>query len=214
MTKRDYLGNFELMVMLALLRLGEDAYGVPILREIEERGGREVALGSVYATLGRLEEKGLVTSKLGEPTPERGGRAKRYFRVTAQGLRVYKLYSRALLALGLGPLWFWWWHYYTYPIIFVPCIGGFLSGWLVARFHRTHRVAMVNMYVISVLLVGFPEFFRLVTNSLSNSRFVPYLLNYSLIESLFVVSILLGGLRSTNTEAARLLHSIARRPSN
>ena len=60
MTKRDHLGNFELMVLLALLRLGEDAYGVPILREIEERGGREVALGSVYATLGRLEEKGLV----------------------------------------------------------------------------------------------------------------------------------------------------------
>jgi len=120
-------------------------------------------------------------------------------------LPLYKLYSRALVALGLGPLRFWWWHYYTYPIIFVPCVGGFLSGWLVARFHRTYRVAMVTMYVISVALAGFPEFFRLATNSVNNSRFVPYLLNYSLIEGLFVVSILLGGLRSTNTESARSL---------
>jgi PadR family transcriptional regulator PadR len=102
MMKRDYLGNFELMVMLALLRLGEEAYGVPILREIEERGGREVALGSVYATLGRLEEKGLVSSKLGEPTPERGGRAKRYFRVTAQGLREVCEAKRALKRLWRG----------------------------------------------------------------------------------------------------------------
>jgi DNA-binding PadR family transcriptional regulator len=102
MTKRDYLGNFELMVMLALLRLGEEAYGVPILREIEERGGREVALGSVYATLGRLEEKGLVSSKLGEPTPERGGRAKRYFRVTSQGLREVCVAKRALKKLWQG----------------------------------------------------------------------------------------------------------------
>jgi PadR family transcriptional regulator PadR len=103
MTKRDYLGNFELMVMLALLRLGEDAsYGVPILREIEETGGREVALGSVYATLGRLEEKGLVSSKLGEPTPERGGRAKRYFRVTLQGLREVCETKRALKKLWQG----------------------------------------------------------------------------------------------------------------
>ena len=102
MTKRDYLGNFELMVMLALLRLGDDAYGVPILREIEERGGTEVALGSVYATLRRLEEKGLVSSKLGEPAPERGGRAKRYFRVTLQGLREVRKTQRALKKLWQG----------------------------------------------------------------------------------------------------------------
>jgi hypothetical protein len=120
-------------------------------------------------------------------------------------LPLYKLYSRALGALGLGPLWFWWWHYYTYPIVFLPCVGGFLSGWLVARFHRTYRVAMVTMYVLSVALARFPEFFRLATNSVSNSRFVPYLVNYLLIESLFVVSILLGGLRSTNIGTARSL---------
>jgi PadR family transcriptional regulator PadR len=99
MTKRDYLGSFELMVILALIRLGEDAYGVPISREIEGRSGREVALGSVYATLERLEEKGLVTSELGEPTPERGGRAKKYFRVTAKGLREVRLTQRALKKL-------------------------------------------------------------------------------------------------------------------
>jgi hypothetical protein len=118
---------------------------------------------------------------------------------------LYRLYSRAIMALGLGPLTLWWRHYYTYPVMFVPCIGGFLCGWLVAHFHRTHRVAMVNMYVISVLLVGFPEFFRLATNSLSNSRFVPYLFTYSLTECLFVVSILLGGLRRIKTETARSL---------
>jgi PadR family transcriptional regulator, regulatory protein PadR len=102
MRKRDYLGNFELMVMLALVRLGENAYGVPISAVIEERSGREVALGSVYATLERLEKKGLVHSDLGEPTPERGGRAKRYFRVTSKGLREVRHTQRALKKLWQG----------------------------------------------------------------------------------------------------------------
>jgi len=87
MPKRNNLGDFELMVMLALLRLGNDAYGVPISREIEQQSGREVALGSVHATLERLEGRGLVTSHLGKPTAERGGKAKRYFPVTSNGLR-------------------------------------------------------------------------------------------------------------------------------
>jgi PadR family transcriptional regulator len=102
MTKRDYLGNFELMVMLALIRLGENAYGVPICRELEERGGREVAVGSVYAALERLEDKGFVASELGDATPERGGRAKRYFRVTARGLREVRETQRTLMALWKG----------------------------------------------------------------------------------------------------------------
>lgn len=102
MRKRDYLGNFELMVMLALVRLGENAYGVPISIVIEERSGREVALGSVYATLERLERKGLVHSDLGEPTRERGGRAKRYFRVTSKGLREVRNTQRALKKLWQG----------------------------------------------------------------------------------------------------------------
>jgi PadR family transcriptional regulator, regulatory protein PadR len=102
MRKRDYLGSFELMVMLALIRLGENAYGVPISREIEERSGRGVALGSVYATLERLEEKGLVSSDLGESTAERGGRAKRYFRVTAKGLREVRQTQAVLKKLWRG----------------------------------------------------------------------------------------------------------------
>jgi PadR family transcriptional regulator, regulatory protein PadR len=102
MAKRNYLGGFELMVMLALMRLGEDAYGVPVSREIEDRSGREVALGSVYAALERLEEKGFVTSQLGDSTPERGGRAKRHFHVTGKGLREIGETHRTLKKLWQG----------------------------------------------------------------------------------------------------------------
>ena len=102
MARGGYLGEFELMVVLALIRLGEDAYGVPISREIEKRSGREVAIGSVYAALERLEEKGLVTSKLGESTAERGGRAKRYFRITGEGLREARQTQKALVSLWRG----------------------------------------------------------------------------------------------------------------
>lgn len=102
MSKRGYLGNFELMVMLVLIRLGDEAYGVPIAREIELRGGREVSLGSIYATLDRLETKGLVSSELGEPTAERGGRAKKYFSVTAKGLREVRETQRMLKQLWQG----------------------------------------------------------------------------------------------------------------
>ena len=99
MAHRNYLGEFELMVMLALIRLGDKAYGVPISREIETRTGREVVLGSVYATLERLEEKGLVSSYLGDPTPERGGRARRYFRATKPGLERVHETRQALTSL-------------------------------------------------------------------------------------------------------------------
>ena len=102
MSERTHLGELELMVMLALLRLGENAYGVPISKAIEQQSGREVALGSVYATLERLQEKGLVSSNLGEPTAERGGRAKRYFRVTAKGLREAREARQALMKLWRG----------------------------------------------------------------------------------------------------------------
>ena len=99
MPKRSYLADFELMVMLALMRLGDDAYGVPISREIEQQSGREVSLGSVYATLERLEGRGLVSSCLGKPTAERGGKAKRYFRVTQNGLRKARETRQALMKL-------------------------------------------------------------------------------------------------------------------
>jgi PadR family transcriptional regulator, regulatory protein PadR len=102
MGDRPHLGEFELVVMLALLRLGEGAYGVPISREIERQCGREAALGSVYATLERLQNKGLVSSSLGQPTAERGGRAKRYFRVTTKGLRVARETRRALTRMWKG----------------------------------------------------------------------------------------------------------------
>jgi len=87
MTDRSYLGEFELMILLAVIHLGDDAYGVPISRELERHRGRGVSVGSVYAALERMEAKGLVASTLGDPTPERGGKAKRYFTVTKAGLR-------------------------------------------------------------------------------------------------------------------------------
>lgn len=99
---RDALGNFELMVLLAILRIGEDAYGVPIARELEDFSGRDVLLGSVYAALDRLETKGLVSSRAGDPTPERGGRAKKYFKVTAKGLREVRDTQRTLVRLWRG----------------------------------------------------------------------------------------------------------------
>src|SRR5947207_6903248 len=99
MAKREFLGGFELLVLLALIRLGEDAYGVPISEAIEESSGKEVALGSVYITLDRLEAKGLVSSRLGEPTAERGGRAKTYFKITAKGLREVRQARRTLMQL-------------------------------------------------------------------------------------------------------------------
>jgi DNA-binding PadR family transcriptional regulator len=85
MGKNKYLGEFEIVVLATLVRLGEDAYGMTIRRNIEERSGRSVSIGSVYATLRRLEAKGYVSTVLGEPTAERGGRAKRYFRLEAAG---------------------------------------------------------------------------------------------------------------------------------
>lgn len=102
MARGAYLGEFELLVLLALIRLGDDAYGVPICREIETRSGREAALGSVYAALERLEEKGLVTSHLGDATAVRGGRAKRYFQITAQGIRDIRQTQQVLMNFWRG----------------------------------------------------------------------------------------------------------------
>ena len=87
MPKGDHLGAFEQHVLAALLRLPDNAYGVTIRREIVERTGRDVAVGAIYSTLDRLEAKGYVSSRLGEATPERGGRAKRYFEIEAPGER-------------------------------------------------------------------------------------------------------------------------------
>lgn len=99
MSDRSYLGEFELMILLAVIQLGEDAYGVTISRELEAHRGREVSIGSVYAALERLEGKGLVSSSLGDPTPERGGKAKRFFKVTKNGLRQLDETRRVLTKL-------------------------------------------------------------------------------------------------------------------
>lgn len=99
MKSRSYLGEFELMLLLAVIHLGEEAYGVPISRELERHRKRDVSVGSVYAALERLETKGLVVSSLGDPTPERGGKAKRYFRITKEGLRQVQDTRRVLTSL-------------------------------------------------------------------------------------------------------------------
>jgi DNA-binding PadR family transcriptional regulator len=93
---RESLGEFEQFVLLACLQLGEGAYTVPILEEIESRTQRNVSHAAVYVALRRLERKGLVRSRLADPTPERGGRAKRYFRATPEAVRLLKE-SRAAL---------------------------------------------------------------------------------------------------------------------
>jgi len=99
------LGEFEQVVLLAVLRAGEGAYGVAIRAEISACTGRDPAPGALYTTLDRLEEKGLVMSRMGDPTPQRGGRAKRYFVVTGQGLeavaRAQSSYHKLLEGLQL-----------------------------------------------------------------------------------------------------------------
>ena len=102
MSNSIHLGEFELMIMLVLIRLQDEAYGVPISKELLRVTGRDVSLGSVYAALERLERKDFVTSSLGDPTPERGGRAKRYFRVTKSGLRAVRSTRAALIKLWRG----------------------------------------------------------------------------------------------------------------
>jgi PadR family transcriptional regulator, regulatory protein PadR len=102
MTNRDYLGEFEHIVLLTLVRLGDDAYGVSVRQEIEFRARREVSIGAIYATLDRLESKGYVKSHLGEPTSERGGRSKRFFKVTAKGMTAIHRTHRTLERLTDG----------------------------------------------------------------------------------------------------------------
>jgi PadR family transcriptional regulator, regulatory protein PadR len=85
--KRNYLGEFEELVLLSVAVLDGKAYGVLLLQEIDAQTGRSVQLNQIHAALQRLEDKGMVVSEMGEPTPERGGRRKRFFQITAYGLR-------------------------------------------------------------------------------------------------------------------------------
>jgi PadR family transcriptional regulator, regulatory protein PadR len=97
--RRAFPGGLELVAMVAILRLDNRAYGVAISREIADVTGREVALASLYVTLDRLDSKGLVVSELGDPSPERGGRAKRYFSLTPRGRREVRDAQRILTSL-------------------------------------------------------------------------------------------------------------------
>ena len=96
----DHLGRFEHFVLLAVMRLGDDAYGMMIRRELADHTGRDIAVGAIYTALARLERRGLVQSWLGEPTPERGGNAKRYYRVLAAGKKALDKADAALSALS------------------------------------------------------------------------------------------------------------------
>ncbi len=100
--KKAFLGDFELIVLLATLRLGKEAYGAAILREIDLRTGRTVPGGALYITLDRLEAKGYVRSRLGDSSADRGGRPRRYVRVTAKGLEAVSESREALLSLMGG----------------------------------------------------------------------------------------------------------------
>jgi PadR family transcriptional regulator PadR len=96
------LGEFEQMVLLALLRLGAGAYGASVCREIEERSGRVVSVSAVHTTLDRLEQKGLVRSRVGEPTPQRGGKRKRHYEVAAVGIKALQASYRSLRNMADG----------------------------------------------------------------------------------------------------------------
>jgi len=96
---RTDLGDMEHLVLLAILRLGKEAYGIPILDEVSARSGRDVSRATVYVALKRLEQKGLVTSRLGESTPERGGRAKRFFKLKPSGLKALRESREMFLGL-------------------------------------------------------------------------------------------------------------------
>ena len=99
------LGEFEQLILLAILRLGNEAYGVTIRAELADRAGRTIAPGALYTALERLERKGIISSWMGDPTPQRGGRAKRYVSVTAAGrhalTRAVRAYDRLLDGLDL-----------------------------------------------------------------------------------------------------------------
>jgi PadR family transcriptional regulator PadR len=102
MTKGHYLGEFEHIVLLTVFRLGDGAYGAIICAEIERMTGRSPAIGAVHATLARLERKRLVSSWIGEPTAERGGKAKRHFKVEADGVSALKNARKTLERLYAG----------------------------------------------------------------------------------------------------------------
>src|SRR6478672_12030306 len=96
------LGELEQVVLLGVLRVGRDAYGVPVHDEIQRRAGRDLTLGTIYKTLTRLEDKGIVVSRIGEPTAQRGGRRTRCYQVTPAGARALQASIRSLRRMAAG----------------------------------------------------------------------------------------------------------------
>ncbi len=105
MPNSDLLGVFEQLILMALVHLKDQAYGVTVRREVEQRTGRSVSMGAVYATLDRLEKKGYVSSFQGEPTAERGGRAKRFFRIERTGSLALRQSLQTVNAMSKGLKW-------------------------------------------------------------------------------------------------------------
>jgi DNA-binding PadR family transcriptional regulator len=99
------LGEFEYLLLSAAAKLGEDAYGAAIRREIEDATKRRCAVGALYTTLDRLEAKGFVTTWMGDPTPQRGGRPKRMVRLTGAGIQEAKAFFRAVSRASRGVSW-------------------------------------------------------------------------------------------------------------
>ena len=104
MTRKPHapLGEFEQIVLMALLRIGADAYGATVCLEIEKRSGRNASLSAVHTTLERLEQKGMVRSRIGDPTPQRGGKRKRHYEVSAPGMRALQASYRSIRKMADG----------------------------------------------------------------------------------------------------------------
>ena len=102
MSSERLLGGFETLLLLAVIRLDSRAYGVTVREELKKEAGKDVAVGAIYTGLDRLEQRGFVESWFGDPTPERGGRAKRFYRVTASGIRAIKETQDAIRKLSSG----------------------------------------------------------------------------------------------------------------
>jgi len=100
--KESYLGEFEHIVLLTIMRLKDDAYGVTVRQKVKQLIDRDVSIGALYATVDRLEKKQLITTRSSQPTPERGGRAKRYLTITLQGLDTLQATKKSLDILWHG----------------------------------------------------------------------------------------------------------------
>jgi len=99
------IGEFEYLILTSASRLGEDAYGAAIRAEIESATGERCSIGALYTTLDRLEKKGMIKTRMGDPTPERGGRAKRMVRVTAAGVNAASAFYEAMTKVSRGVSW-------------------------------------------------------------------------------------------------------------